>query len=282
LYFIVAVSASCPDTVRAEWFIKSDNQLWESYGPTYKQVNIPTNHTNHGADVGIFRTNMYHSDEWLYGGNYANFGVMKSNGHDPKKDGKIGATQFYGNYLTYLSGNALYGGNIFTVGPIKDIRLDFGFNFNDKNSNLGNKKKEIVMGATFSANAAGTLLVSTHVVKELNYNDIVKVHVNYHPAFQLVIFASQPVFFVKAPLRIQTIAIIETPKGKDGFGRQTVTSFLNETRLVFDLGQIMLNKPKFLDVFIGFQYWLNKSGNDHTVKSGAVEQTALFGTVWHF
>jgi hypothetical protein len=268
--------------VYADWFIKSDNQLWQSYGPTYKQVNIPTNHTNHGSDVGAFRTNLYHLDEWKYGGNYANFGFIKSNGHDPKKGSEVGATQFYGSFLGYLSGNAIYGPQSFSFGPVKDLRLDFGLNFNDKNSNLGNKKKEIVLGPSVSIDVPGTLLFAVHLVKEWNYNDIVKVSVNYDPALQVAIFASQPLSFTPIPLRIQTIIVIETPKGKDGFRRNTVTNFLNETRLVLDLGQTLLNKPRRFDVFIGFQYWLNKTGNDHTIKSGAVEQTAVLGAAWHF
>jgi hypothetical protein len=207
---------------------------------------------------------------------------MKSNGHDPKKGSRVGATQFYGNYLGFLSGNAVYGGSLFNFGPINDVRLDFGFNFNDKNSNLGNRKKEIVFGSSMRLNVPGTWLLAVHLVKEWNYNDIVKVHVNYDPALEIAIFGSEPLASTKLPLRIQTIAIVGTPKGKDGFGRQTVTSFLSETRLVLDAGELFLGKPKFFDIFVAFQYWLNKTGDDHTIKSGAVEQTAVFGTALHF
>jgi hypothetical protein len=269
-------------TVPAQAFELSENTLTETYGPTYKQPNIKKNHSNHGADVGQFRTNFEHYDIWQYGSNRVEIGEQQSNSQDPARSRGVGASQVYGAYFGTLSANRVLGGQPLTWGPVQDIRLDYGAAFNTKNSSLENQKKEVLFGGSVAFDVPGTLNLGAHVVHEWNHNGIVGKNFHYHPAAQITLYGEQPLGFTGLPLRVETIDVVETPKGRDGFGHETATSFFSFTALILDVGELLLHRPKKVDAFVAFQYWLNKAGDDHQIKSGAVEETAVFGVSYRF
>ena len=62
------------------------------------------------------------------------------------------------------------------------------------------------------------------------------------------------------PLTFSGFTNVILSKGKDGFGGWTKTEVLSSQPL--DIGKIVANKPTFVDLFVGYKYWLNKSGND--------------------
>jgi hypothetical protein len=260
----------------------SENTLTETYGPTSKQPQIKSNHSNHGADVGQFRTNFEHFSTWAYGTNRADIGVQQSNSQDPAARRGVGATQVYGGYFGTLSGNKVLGGQPFSWGPISDLRLDYGFAWNTKNSSLENRKKEILFGASLSFHVPGTLTIGAHVVQEWTHNGIVGKNFSYRPAALFTAYYEQPLTFTGLPLELQSVALVETPKGPDGFGKQTTFSFFSLTMLALDIGDLLLHRPGKVDALVGFQYWLNKVGDDPALKSGAVEETAVFGLRLHF
>jgi hypothetical protein len=88
--------------------------------------------------------------------------------------------------------------------------------------------------------------------------------------------------FTGLPLKFDGFFNLIAPKGKDGFGTQTATEILTQPRIVLDAGQLIMGKPNFLDTYVGFQYWMNKFGNDHTKVSGAVAETVFVGMAIHF
>jgi hypothetical protein len=260
----------------------AENTLSQTYGPTFKQPNIKKNHSNHGADVGQFRTNFEHSGAWTYGTTRLDLGVQQSNGQDPAARRRVGATQVYGAALVTLSGNRVLGGRPFDWGPISDVRLDFGSSWNTKNSSLENRKKEIMFGVSLAFHVPGVLTIGAHIAQEWNHNGIVGRNFAYHPAALFTAYYEQAFELTGLPLRLRSAAVVETPKGPDGFGRQTTFSFLSLTMVALDIGDLLLHRPGRFDALFGFQYWLNKAGDDHTIKSGSVEETALFGVAYHF
>jgi hypothetical protein len=263
---------------------QSDNQLMLTYAPTTKQPNLSTNHSNHGADIGSFRASIIHRDEWEYGSNVLILGFSKDNGHDPKRGSpNLGATQFFGSYRGLLSGNALTDSSIFSNAIVSDLRLSFGMDFNDKNSNLANKKKEGLVGVNVKFNVpVGYLSLGLHYVREWNYNAIVGKSVVYRGHFNAEALWIAPLTFTGLPLKYQLLVEVTTPKGKDGFGRQTVTEVFTQQRLVLDVGDLLWGRPKRLDAFVGLQYWYAKMGGNPHLKSGSVELTSLFGAALHF
>jgi hypothetical protein len=263
---------------------ESDNSLTLSYAPTMKQPNLSTNKSNHGADIGGFRTFIAHRDTWQYGSNYLLFGFSKDNAHDPKRGSPdIGATQFFGGYRGLLSGNALVGQPVFSNPIVSDLRLSVGVEFNDKNSTLANKKKQALIGINIKFNVPepARLSLGIHYSREWNYNAIVGKSVIYQGGMQAEWLYVQPLP-VWLPIRYEFNGSVTSPKGHDGFGRQTVTEVFTQQRLIVDLGDLIWHQPKRLDGYVGFQYWYAKMGGNPHIKSGSVEQTAIFGTTLHF
>jgi len=82
----------------------------------------------------------------------------------------------------------------------------------------------------------------------------------------------------------QTVAdAIWTWRSNDGFGTPTKTELLTDNRLTLDLGKLASNRPDLVDVFVGYRYWQNKFGSDHTLDltGGSTESTAYLGMALH-
>ena len=47
-------------------------------------------------------------------------------------------------------------------------------------------------------------------------------------------------------------------------------------------GALVLDRPRKLDLSVGWQYWLNKFGNSATAVPGSLANTAWFGIRYHF
>ena len=47
------------------------------------------------------------------------------------------------------------------------------------------------------------------------------------------------------------------------------------------MGKLIWDRPGRLDAFVGFQYWLNKFGNDPRTVQGSEEKTFLAGVSIH-
>jgi len=275
---------------QAHAFIFSDNSVALTYGPTYKEPGIPQNKTNHGTDISKFTVTLQHFDVWKYGTNFINIDALFSNGHDPANSigpatsSTPGAVEVYALWRNNFSGNALTGSNMFTIGPIKDVRVEIGGDFNTKNTAFAPEKKLIVFGPNIAFDVPGFLNVGFHVAHEWNNNGIVGKAVSFDPTFEMEIVWMQPLSFTGLPLKFDGFFNLVAPKGKDGFGLQTATEILTQPRLVLDAGKLIMDKPNVLDFYVGFQYWLNKFGNDHTLpgNSGSVAETVFTGIAFHF
>ncbi len=285
--FLIAAAMVLAVAGQAHAFIFSDNSVALTYGPTYKEPGIPQNKTNHGTDISKFILSLQHFDVWEYGTNFINIDALFSNGHDPASPGNWGdpgAVEVYALYRGNFSGNAMTHSNMFTIGPVKDLRMELGGDFNTKNTVFAPEKKLIVAGPNISFNVPGFLNVGLHVAHEWNNNGIVGKSVSFAPTFELEIVWMQPLSFTGLPLKFDGFFNLVAPKGKDGFGNQTAVEILTQPRLVLDIGQLIIKKPNVVDFYVGFQYWLNKFGNDHTLpgNSGAVAETVFVGTALHF
>lgn len=263
----------------------SDNQVQFTYGPTYKEPGIPQNKTNHGTDISKLIITLQHFDAWKYGTNFINIDALFSNGHNTSNNSSGGATEVYALYRGNISGNAVFGADMFTFGPVKDLRFELGFDFNTKNDTFAPAKKLIVAGPNIAFNVPGFLNLGLHIAHEWNHNGIpgaAHSDVDFDPTFEAELVWMQPLSFTGLPLRFDGFLNVVAPKGKDGFNTQTATEVLTQPRIVLDAGALFMDKPNFVDLYVGFQYWLNKFGNDHTKVSGSVAETVFVGTAIHF
>jgi hypothetical protein len=271
-------------TAQAWAFDFSDTSISLTYGASYTEPGVvKSSDPNNGTPISKFITTATHFDTYKYGTNFINIDVLQSNGRDPANNSTRGATEVYGIYRGNLSGNAIFNTKVFAFGPIADVRLEFGGDFNTKNTSFAPEKKLLIIGPNFSFNLPkGFLNVGLHFSKEWNNNGITGAAVSFHPAFEMEWVWLYPLDFTGLPLRFDGFFNLVTPKGKDGFGAQTVTEILTQPRLVLDVGALTFHKPNTLDGYIGYQFWWNKFGNNASTVPGSEASLAFFGTTFHF
>ena len=258
----------------------SDNQIQFTYGPAFKEPGVAN-----GANIDKVVVTLQHFDAWQYGTNFINIDALFSNGRNPSSGSTGGATEVYALYRGNLSGNAIFGDKKFSFGPVKDLRFELGFDFNTKNDAFAPAKKLVVAGPNIAFDVPGFLNLGLHVAHEWNHNGLTspaRSDVNFDATFEAELTWMQPLTFTGLPLKFDGFLNVVAPKGKDGFGAQTVTEVLTQPRLVLDAGDLLFKKANFLDFYVGYQYWLNKFGNNHNNVVGSFAQTVFVGTAIHF
>jgi nucleoside-specific outer membrane channel protein Tsx len=255
-----------------------DTSAEYKYGPMYREPGI----------YGFVPKSII-SATYVDGGkmwsNFANGDLLFSMDNDPSKGNGSGAqaVEFYGLYRGDLSLNQAFGTKMFTVGKIlRDVSAQIGFDANTKNTNFAPAKKLIVFGPDFHFNTPGFLNVALQFSQEWNYNGIVDKTVSFKPAFEVEIVWSHPLTFTGLPLVFQGFFNYVGPKGTDGFGNGTKVEILTEPRLTLDIGHYLLKVDRKLDFSIGYQYWLNKFGNNHNTVPGSLASTVFFAMRYHF
>jgi nucleoside-specific outer membrane channel protein Tsx len=268
----------------------SDNTASVRYGPSFAEPGIAkSNHPKDGAPIDKVILNFSHFDAHEYWTNFFSIDMLQSNDRDPRqgeagnKNGALtGATEFYAVYRGNLSGNAITGNNNFAFGPVKDVALEIGTDLNHKNDPFGAQKKLIVIGPNLKFDVPGFFNIGFHFAQEWNTNGIVGKNVTFSPYFQLEPTWLIPLLFTKQPIVFEGFADINSPKGKDGFGAQTVTEVLVHFDIALDIGKVAMDKPNILEGFVGFEYWLNKFGNNNADVPGAVAYSPFVGFRVHF
>lgn len=277
-----SVRLSPPPTAPARWFSFQDNSIGYRFGTEFKEPAIRDPSNPNGTPITKNIVTLSHVDAWRYGSNFLNLDILKSDRADPANKTSTGAVELYFIYRGQLSPDEVFKTKLFPYGPIRDITFEAGFDRNTKNTKFGSQKWLAVAGPNIHFNVPGFLNVGLHYAQEWNHNGIVGKYIQFDPTFEVEAVYSFPLDFIGAPLRLEGFANLITPKGRDAFGNQTQLELLSQTRLTLDLGQAVFQKPKFLDFSLGFQYWYNKFGNDHTRVKGSIETAPFFATRVHF
>lgn len=278
----VAASAALSVPAHAQIFTFQDTSIGYRYSPFFKEPNIRNPRNPNGTPIGKNIVTLTHVNTWKYGSNFLNLDYLRSDHDDPANKSQSGAEELYFIYRGQLSPNKIFGLNAFPAGPIRDITFEAGFDRSTKNTRFAPQKWLWVVGPNIQFDVPGFLNVGLHYAQERNHNGIVGRYITFDPTFEVEITYQFPLPFTGMPLRLEGFTNVITPKGKDAFGRETDFELLSQTRLTLDLGQVLFQKAKFLDFSLGFQYWYNKFGNDHTKTKGAIETAPFFATRVHF
>jgi hypothetical protein len=235
-----------------------------------------------------------HFDAWALGTNFVNLDWLYSDRRDPAQcdaffaqpscAGTQGAMEFYGVYRGTFSFNALSHSKAFTFGPVKDLSFSFGGDWNTENNAFAPEKKDVVAGLKVNFDVPGFLGIAVHAYKEWNHNALpgtIISNVEFNTVPEIEVTYMQPLNFTGLPLKFTGFTNVVTPKGRDGFGNQTVTEVLSDNRLVLDLGKVVANRANLWDAYVGYRYWRNKFGNDDTILPFAKEETVYVGVAWH-
>jgi hypothetical protein len=290
---IPVTSASFP--VKAKplpFFIVNDNAV------TYY-------HAFSATDPGVATTaknvlEYSHFDVWKYGTNFFDIQALQSDNKDPVSpcvtgQDCMGAVEVYTLFRSTLGFNELSGTKMFSFGPLTNVSLEYGGDANTENNPFTPEKKDVVAGLQFgfALPYKGFLNVSPMFYQEWNHEGLFPISsaapypagfgrsVQFQPTYDVEFVFSQPLGFLPVPLKLNGFTNIHGPKGPDGFGTPTKEEILSETHLTLDFGQMVANKPNWIDVWAGYRYWYNKFGADHNLTPFAIESTALAGVTWH-
>lgn len=264
------------------FFTFSDNSIGYRWQPLSREPAVRQPNAPRGADINKNIINLSHVDSWGYGSNFLNLDILKSDKPDLDSERQNGAWEFYFIYRGQLSPNAISNTKATTFGPIREINFEAGFDHNTKNTAFGPYKWLAVAGPNIHFDVPGFLNLGIHYAQEWNHNGIVGRGVQFDPTLELEAVYQFPLDFTGVPLRFEGFTNYITPKGRDAFGNKTQEEILSQNRVTLDLGALAFNKPRFLEVSAGFQFWYNKFGNDHTRVPGSVERTPFLATRVHF
>lgn len=295
-----------PEVKDAPLFLFADTQVSYRYQFPAAEPGVQIQRADgsfRNRDIPKHILNLSHADAYAYGTNFFSLDILKSGSQDPAGttnapggffQDSFGATEAYGLYRGTLSLNAITNTKAFAIsGIVKDVSLSYGFDANSKNTAFGPKKRDVVGGLNFAVDVpAGFLNVAVHAYKEWNRNGFNlqpdrDVSFNTIPEFEIVY--NFPLAFTNLPLSLAGFNNILLPKGRGiqdvgafAFNPKTGVEFLSRTNLVLDVGKLIYDQPNKVDVFVGFQYWLNKFGNVERYNfKGVEEKSFLAGVAFH-
>ena len=262
------------------YFLFSDTQISYSFYTAAKEPGIAGPVQKHVVSVT-------HFDVTKWGTNFANIDFLKSNSADPASGASSdGALEVYALYRGTVSGNYLAGAKTFSAGPLKDVSLAAGFDVNTKNTQFGPQKRLLVGGVQFAFDVPGFLNVAVLAGKEYSHcglGNFCTTNPEFNTNAHIEVSYMQPLAFTGLPLSFGGYTNFVTPKGDDVFGNRTKLEILSDNRLTLDFGKVAFNKAKTIDTFVGYRYWLNKFGSDHTLPGagGAIENQVYVGAAFH-
>ena len=201
-----------------------------------------------------------HASGWTLGSNFFNVDMLLSDRKDPAQNATSGAAEVYVVYRTALSLGKLTGTSL-AFGPVRDISLTAGFDFNAKNNAFASKKRLWVAGPTFhAALPKGFLDLGLWACRERNYNGIVGKDVDFDATWMASLAWAIPFQAGSLGLEFKGYANHVGAKGTDGFGAETRPETLANLALMVDLGTLFGGKPGRIQAGLGYEYWNNKFG----------------------
>ncbi|MFJ9990049.1 hypothetical protein ACIQSO_04870 [Pseudomonas putida] len=260
--------------------------------PAFSDTFVGYRYSSHFSDPGKHQdvakhiAQFTHVSSYTLGQQFINLDVFKSDHNDPRKDSSSGATEVY---LTYR--NQLQHGRIFDAplafGPVKDVALTLGFDWNTKDNAFQSRKRMLLAGPTLKlAVPVGFVDVSLFYAREWNHCgldacDLPGNHSRllFDPFYQLNVTWGVPFALGPMPLKFQGFYSLNGKKGDDYRNNPTADEQLMRTSLMLDVGQMSGLGKNVLWIGPGYEYWRNKFGNR---QGDGIDVDALsFNLEWH-
>jgi len=288
---VVAVAFAAPAAQALDW---SDNAFRYWYSTKFKEPGVGATGDLKGYDISKNIVSFTHVDGWKYGGNFLNVDMLISAGGsraDTAGNSNDGATEVYAVYRTHLSLNKLTGSKTFSFGPLRDLLIETGIDLSTKNTAFAPHKVMPVIGPTFEIEVPGFWSISLFANKEWNNNSIAHVlpdgtvdfshgaPVTFNTTFMVATAWGVPLFGL--PLSFEGFGNVNLPKGKDGFNNETKTELLFHPKVMWDVGSAWGSPKSGYKLGVGWEYWVNKFGNDHNAVSGALASTPFVEAAIH-
>jgi hypothetical protein len=222
-----------------------------------------------------------HFSGYKYGSNFFSIDVLQSLANDPaNRNSTSQAQELYAAYRSSLSSTKILGTK-YDLGPINDFLLTFGFDAGAKDTAFAPRPFKMLIGPTVKIGLpVGFLDLSLLAYNETNNNGIVGKKVDFDTTWQ--VGALWGTFFnLGLPAKFTGFISVTGPKGKDGFGVQTVTETLMRASLQWDVGTLASLNKGTVFAGIGYEYWNNKFGNPSSGPGTKTNAPVVYAE-WHF
>lgn len=282
---LLGLVASAQPAAALDW---SDNSFRALWGAGYREPGVLKEGTTDPQNIAKTTLNFTHASGDKLGTNLLYVDMYLSDDNDPAQGSAQGATEAYALVRRNFSLNGITDSKKFAFPGVNDVRLDVGIEVGTKNNAFASHLVRPAVGASVAVAVPGFLNVGAYVTKEWNNNGFMHGEGTI-PSGGAVEFDVTPAIFTawgiplgKLPLTFAGFANVILPKGKDGFGNETATEFLAQPKLMWDVAKTFSATKAGYEVGVGYQYWLNKYGNDNglTVNGVKVNSGALASTVF--
>lgn len=244
----VALACAAGAASAADW---SDTFIGYTYGPQFRQP---------GSDAFVTKNifTLQHVSGYKYGTNFFNVDMLKSDTNNRAKGPTIGspsergAQEVYVTYNTLLSFNKLTNSTSFSAGPIADVGLQLGFDFNSMNDTFGAGLFKKIAGPKVTFAVPGLLQLGLLYYKEDNNNGFSGKNIDFDPALRL-----NAVWSFNFDAGLPTVF-----KGWATYtlaGQNTLPETWFETFYMVDVGTLA-SQPKTFYAGVGYQYINHKFG----------------------
>jgi len=274
LAMAVALACAAGSACAADW---SDAFIGYTYGQKFKEPGS-------SADVAKHVFTLQYVGGYKYGVNFFTVDMLKSDSNNPADGPTVSQTSNRGAQETYAVFNTTFSaskvsGTPVAYGPVKDVGLQLGFDFNSKNDSFGAGLIKLIGGPKVQFDVPGLLTLGLFYYKEYNNNALVGKNVDFDAAPRLAtVWAFD--FQAGLPTVFKGWATYTGAKGKDGFGGDTAPETWLETGYLVDVGSLA-GTPKTFYAGVGYQYIKNKFGNKASLAGTKVSAPSLKAEI-HF
>jgi nucleoside-specific outer membrane channel protein Tsx len=254
---------------------------------------VPDN-TQPGDDSGhaipANEVNLSYVNGWTYGANFFSLDFEQFSKGDPSisidNEPNLGSSEFYGVFRTTFSGNKIFGGNKFSFGPVADVGLRLGGDYDVQNDSFGSYKRLLVAGPQFDiAMPKGFWNIALEVSHEWDTNGFAEPgpSTSFSPTAELETAWMYPFNIGPVPLQFTGFMNIIGPKGK-GYGGDFYhkTEILAHPKILVDVGSLIGYTPGKLMAGVGYEYWFNKFGSTKPPLPGTQQHSVFFEVGYNF
>lgn len=260
---------------------RGSNTLAYWYGTSYRTPFVLQPNTFMAADIQRQALEFTHVDFWSLGTNFADVMLNQSSMAEPAASGGTGATEVYVTLRSNIGLNELTHSNTFRTGPLRNLSIETGANFETKNSSYAPAERTFYLGPRFElAVPRGYFNLGLHLRKEWNHQGVLGKAEKYDPNFNVEANWMVPFSVGRMRLAYAGFADYNTQKGNDSFGSKTVPEFLVRSTVSIDAGQFLFGRAQLLDISAGLWYWHNEYGKPAS-DPGAKQATPFIGLVYH-
>ena len=277
---LVALAAAAVGVQAADW---SDTSIALTYGTKFAE---PYGATDISKNIYSFK----HVSGDKYGQNFFNADMLQSNAKDPGASTTGGAQEVYAVYRRLFDLKKITG-NTYAFGPVKNMGVTAGFDWNTKNDTYGSKKRMLVVGPTLMMDVKqGFFDVSLLLLNESNDPNGSRYgysagRYSYKNHADLSMAWGVPTGINN--LGFEGWADFIASKGKSETGGDTKPETHIYAALMYDISAPVGAAKNTLKVGAGYEYWKNKFGNDTTATGagagpGATAKTPFVKAEYHF